>query len=223
MSAHRIEARTDRFNTIFTALASRQRRFVLELLEDRCSPVDELELATFLAAQSEGRELVEVTPEDRDRAHFDLRQRVLPVLGESDLVDRRAEGVTTTDHPLVGHPEIRRILEADPPGDLLRSLADGRRRDACAILATEGPSVDNRILARLIAAREYDVDPDDVPDQVVDDVLASVHHVHLPVLEDAGLLEYDHERGNVTYTGHPALEETALDRDGRVAVTASSA
>ena len=223
MTVHNLETREELSNTIFTALASEQRRLVIDVVVDRSSPVDERELATFLAARERDIELGDVTHEQRRRALAALRHRVLPELEEARLVERRDDGVTMADHPTVSHATIGRLLDADPPDDVLRALANGRRRDVYAILAAEGPSIDRRTLARAVAAREYDVAPEAVPDREVDDVLTTLHHVHLPTLEDADVLEYDHERGLVTYVGHPTLAEDHLDADEHAPVVVTSA
>ncbi|WP_255191352.1 DUF7344 domain-containing protein [Natronobeatus ordinarius] len=223
MTVHNLETREEISNTIFTALASEQRRLVIDIVGAQSSPVDERELATYLAARERDIELGDVTREDRRRALATLRHRVLPELEAARLVERRDDGVTMADHPTVGHATIGRLLEADPPDDVLRALANGRRRDVYAILTAEGPSIDRRTLARTVAAREYDVDPVDVPDQEVEDVLVTLHHVHLPALEDAGLLEYDLEVGRVSFNSHQALEDATLEADESVTVILASA
>ena len=223
MTVHNLETREELSNTIFTALASEQRRLVIDVVVDRSSPVDELELATFLAARERDIELGDVTHEQRRRALAALRHRVLPELEEARLVERRADGVAMADHPTVSHDTIDRLLEADPPDDVLCALANGRRRDVYAILAAEGPSIDRRTLARAVAAREYDVDRVAVPDQEVEDVLVTLHHVHLPALEDAGLLEYELEAGRVNFNSHVALDEATPETDDSVTVILASA
>lgn len=223
MSTDHVETRTERFNTIFTALADRQRRLVLDVLDERAAPVDERALATQLAAHRRGVEPEAVTDDDRQRALLALRHEVLPVLEEARLVDRRSAGLTTAQHAVADHPVIQRVLDAVPPDDVLVALANGRRRDVCAILAGRESAMDRRALATRLVAREYDVALEDVPDREVDDVLTTLHHVHLPTLEDADVLEYDHERGLVTYVGHPTLAEDHLDADEHAPVVVTSA
>lgn len=58
-------------------------------------------------------------------------------------------------------------------------------------------------------AREDDVEvatPDDRRE-----VLADLHHVHLPRIADAGFVRYDHASGEVALTAVPDLLESVLD------------
>ena len=80
----------------------------------------------------------------------------------------------------------------------LTSVVDPRRRAVLTALQDEETVVDRRALAERVAAIENDAAPADVPDGTVDDVLLSLHHVHLPKLDDAGYLAYDAGTSEVT-------------------------
>lgn len=40
-----------------------------------------------------------------------------------------------------------------------------------------------------------------------DTVATSLHHVHLPLLDDAGIIDYDERSKTARYWGHPVVEE----------------
>ena len=70
-----------------------------------------------------------------------------------------------------------------------RVLAVERRRVTCDVLAAcdEGP-IPLDALADAVANRDPDVEDGD---RAADDVATTLHHVHLPLLAEAGVLAYD--------------------------------
>mgnify|MGYP000583101868 CR=1 FL=1 len=78
-----------------------------------------------------------------------------------------------------------------------RVLAVERRRVTCDALAAcdEGP-IPLEALADAVANRDPDVEDGD---RAADDVATTLHHVHLPLLAEAGVLEYDAGANLVTY------------------------
>lgn len=66
-----------------------------------------------------------------------------------------------------------------------------------AILHGREEPISRRTLATRVAAAERDATVTSVPDSVVDTVELTLHHTHLPKLEDAGLLTYDQSGGRV--------------------------
>lgn len=81
--------------------------------------------------------------------------------------------------------------------DLLRVLADSRRRQviSCLRRADEGLSLPR--LARLVAAREVDVPPEEAPTDVIQRWYLSLYHIHIPKLADVALVRFDEEEGVV--------------------------
>lgn len=73
--------------------------------------------------------------------------------------------------------------------DKHRLLAEEQRRLALALLAQRRDTVEVEELAAEIARREADGGP--VGEQVVDRVVISLHHRHLPMMDDLGVVDYD--------------------------------
>lgn len=70
-----------------------------------------------------------------------------------------------------------------------RLLASGRRRTALSVLAHRTTPVALEELAVAVASREADVDATD-PDAVAR-VRVSLHHNHLPRMDDLDVVDYD--------------------------------
>lgn len=87
--------------------------------------------------------------------------------------------------------------------ETLRLLAHERRRKALQHLsqAEEATTVDS--LAERVAA-ETDPDHDD---GVVKSVETDLHHVHLPKMDEVGVVDYDARSGTVRYRPRPTVEE----------------
>lgn len=213
-------------NPVFAAIKKCRRRRVLAILLDRSSPVTEEDLITHLASAEQGKPLVDVVAEYVQQLRIDLAHVQLPVLEDAGLVERDEENatVTTTNHPAFRDPMLAYIVETEADGwdDVLASLANERRRLTLRVLKDRDVPMARADLAREIAAYEIDEEADP---ETVADLLASLHHVHLPKLEDAGLVEYDTADGTVAYVGHPALNEDWLDfraRDAPRAILATA-
>lgn len=84
-----------------------------------------------------------------------------------------------------------------PPADLLRALADDRRRTTLSVLLDASTPIDARLVARRVVARETERDVSRISSERVDRVHVSLHHVHLPKLSDVGLASYDPDTGLV--------------------------
>lgn len=165
-----------------------ERGQVLETILDRSTPVTVEELASQVSELG-----------GPDVARADLVHTHLPALTEAGLLswDRDRGTVTTTDHPALDDSRLGRVLSADD--DILECLADERRRTALATLHDYGGRTFRWTLARDVAAQGADRDD-------VETVLVALHHVHLPKLADAGLVEYDQEAGTVASCGQRTLE-----------------
>ncbi|WP_226022889.1 DUF7344 domain-containing protein [Halomicrobium salinisoli] len=180
----------------FDCLTDGRRRRTLAVLFDEVGVTSERALARRLAAAESEETPQSVADEAVTNVRTSLRHVHLPKLDDADLIDWDGEDgtVAAADHPLLSDPQFRSIVETDVEGwdDVVAGLADQRRRDALVVLESEGELSRDR-LAEVLAAR----DPDELALQL--------HHVHLPKLDDAGLVDYDPDAGTVAYRGHPAL------------------
>lgn len=93
--------------------------------------------------------------------------------------------------------------------DLFDVLSPARRRETLAVLTECHSAVDVESLARDVAARERDVAPDTLSESDVEEVHVTLHHVHLPKLDDAGLVDYHRDDGSVTATS--AADSVSID------------
>lgn len=85
--------------------------------------------------------------------------------------------------------------------DLFEVLTEVRRRRILSVLSEHESPMDVEALARTVAARETDVSPASVSESIVEEVHITIHHVHLPKLDDVSLVDYDREEKTVTTTG----------------------
>ena len=198
---------------VFDALADGTRREALRIVHER-SPagVAKTDLAYELAAVTEDKPLAGVTDDDHQRARLDCRHRVLPALFEAGLVvETDDDRLVATDHPLYDDSELLSLLEDETNGyeddldGLFAALADSRRRTILSVLANQYHPLSTETLARDVAAREDGVAERAVSQDRVDEVRTSLIHVHLPLLNDAGLVGYDAETDTASYEGHPLL------------------
>jgi|GEM_PF-1316295 len=75
-------------------------------------------------------------------------------------------------------------LSADERYEL---LAAERRRTVLTALAEEGAPIGLEELTAAVAARESG----ETPEEALDQLAVSLHHVHLPRMDDLGVLDYD--------------------------------
>lgn len=194
-------------NPTFECIASRERREILSALLTWGAVLTEEQLAAYLAATTQGTPPPDSTATETVQA--ELTHVHLPALEAAGLVTwKREDGtVRTTNRLAFEDPRFERLLELQTDGldGVLSALAHEYRRIVLTVLEGEEPSMSRAELAREILRRAPEAtDPDPA---TVEEVTTSLHHVHLPTLDDMDLLEYDSATGHATYTGHPALEE----------------
>ncbi|WP_232686886.1 DUF7344 domain-containing protein [Halobacterium zhouii] len=93
--------------------------------------------------------------------------------------------------------------------DKHRLLAEEQRRLALALLAQRRDTVEVEDLAAEIARQETGGEP--VGEQVVDRVVISLHHSHLPMMDGLGVVDYDADLCQVDPAGIPRVVQ-----DGRL-------
>lgn len=87
-------------------------------------------------------------------------------------------------------------MTADPAtrDERYRALSHCRRRRVLATLADAGGTMTVRDVATEIVTREHDAPLPDVPCDAFRKTYHSLIHVHVPMLADADLIEYDPDR-----------------------------
>jgi len=101
--------------------------------------------------------------------------------------------------------------DSEPPADdlddteCLDLLGSERRQTVLErLVAADGRTHSLRSLSTAVAEIERDSEIGAIP---ADRVSISLHHAHLPKLDDAGVIDYDSEEQRVTYLGSPAVEK----------------
>lgn len=206
MSALENARRKSTHTELLGSLTDGRRRQVLRLVGDRGDSVPVAELADHLAANAEEASAVDATR----NARIQIQHAVLPHLDDVGLVDwdERDGTVTATDHPAYDDPQFQYLLETEGENwdDIVASLADERRSTVLAVLEAWGEPMEPTELASEVAVREG---TGAASTETVEKLRSRLHHVHLPKLADAGLVEYDADEGLVTYDGHPDVSRTA--------------
>lgn len=97
--------------------------------------------------------------------------------------------------------------------EIHRVLANARRRRTLRCLERVAESVSLDRLARHVSTMEGPVGDDHRPEQ--GSVRVALHHAHLPLLADVGLIEYDAETERIHPGPFPPQITDALDRERR--------
>jgi hypothetical protein len=79
-------------------------------------------------------------------------------------------------------------------------LSNKRRRYVISKLRRADGAVSVNELSEAVAAWENDVDVDELTDKQVKRVYVSLYQIHVPKLDEAGLVDYDKEAGTVELT-----------------------
>ena len=103
-----------------------------------------------------------------------------------------------TSHSLTESPAADTEASTD---ELLDVLGHARRRAVLTVLADRSSSMGVEQLAHHVAARERESELAAVPDDAVEETHVTLHHVHLPKLDEADLVDHDREDKSVTLTG----------------------
>lgn len=204
------DTQPDRRDSTLSALGKRRRRTLVGLLAERSKPISQTALSLQLAVRESNRSIDTLTSRQIERVERELHHRDLPMLESVALVDwdRPEETVRRTDHAVYRDPKFRAVLteDADFWDDLLHNIADTRRRRLLGILYDAGERVPvDTAVTKLLAQEVSDGGDKTVSGDRVSSVRSELHHVHLPKLAAADLIEWN--RGNETaeYVGQSDL------------------
>lgn len=189
-------------------LADQRHRRILALLQEHSGPIPERDLVEQLAAREAERSAV--TDQVYQRIQIDLHHRCLPELEAAGWVERCPGGIITTKQLAVERMDALPELEdPDVPWKALAALlAHPQRQHVVSIIADHTQSLTLEELGTALRASEQRSRTTD-EDGEESTLLAVLHHIDLPALEEVGLIEYDSDEK--TITRQRALE-TLLDR-----------
>ncbi|MDQ2048881.1 hypothetical protein RBH26_00115 [Natronolimnohabitans sp. A-GB9] len=198
---------------LFDVLATRDRRELLRIVRNQTpAGIGKADLALELAAVIDDKPAAAVTEDDRRRVLVDCHHRVLPALFEAGLLTETDDDrVVTTDHWAFDDDELMAVVDGRSDTSetdldaLFEGLSDSRRRTVLTVLANESEPITTESLARAVTACEDGVTERNVGEDRILEVRTALVHVHLPLLDDAGLVGYDAETGSVSVVDHPLL------------------
>ncbi|KAB1186939.1 MULTISPECIES: hypothetical protein [Haloferax] len=188
-----------------------RRRILCVLLERRTVAFRELTSALSRSSESVPSD------DDLDDQHAllaSLHHTHVPKLERAELVSVHSEDdVLSLDlhpdiyrGPLTAH--LLRSVDQEVWAAVAAVYRDNRRGAVLTLLAQSGPTQTMESLAsRLVESSVRGIDRSvSGGRETKADVEITLHHVHLPVLANVGLVDYDVTSGEVTYTGNRWFE-----------------
>lgn len=194
-------------NPTFECIAVRHRREILRTLNTRRLPLTEQRLAESLVAATRKTSSLEGSTTTKMR--MELTHVHLPALESAGLVTwKEAEGtVDLAPHPALSDPRFGRLLEIQLTGldEVLSMLSHDYRRIVLTVLEDERTPLSRSQLTHRIRQMAPETPELSIPGE--DTINTSLHHVHLPKLDDEGFINYTPETAEVAFIGHATLEE----------------
>lgn len=120
--------------------------------------------------------------------------------GNSRVGESAGGGGDADTCPELAAVELAEDTDALPKDIVFELLTSPRRRAVICYLKTTGGEATRGGLAEQLAAAEHGVDPAAVSAQQRKRLYISLYQVHLPRMADAGVIEYDEDRGTIELT-----------------------
>lgn len=105
-------------------------------------------------------------------------------------------------------------IEDQSPDTIFTLLSDQRRRYVVTALSEQEPPIALHDLVRQVVALETETEPNDISADTIDQAATTLHHVHLPQLDDANIITYDTETNTVTSVQTEELASLMSFADG---------
>lgn len=180
-----------------SVLAEPRQRQILSILLKQSRPLTDRDLAVQLAGREAEKPRSNLSEEEIQDLLVDLHHRYLPELRAIEWIDRRPEGIVLTEQfPLEDmEAALPSFQEADLRWEMLAPLlARPRRQQIVSLLVSR-----NHPLALEELAVELAEHGQTFWSTTADSALSGVlHHVDLPRLDEAGLIEYDPDAKTIT-------------------------
>lgn len=188
-----------------------RRRRLLRVLAERSSTVTVRTLATEVVASDRDGQTESIPEADVERVRLRLHHVDLPKLADAGLVawDEDAGTVAARDHPLRDDPLFEYLLGITDD-ERAAVLADERYREILTAFGRRTDRLSRSELARIMVASD-----DETATDAAESLEVDLHHTRLPKLAEAGLVDYDLDAAEVTYTGPRALLAAAVADDPR--------
>lgn len=203
--------------SVFAALADRRRRLAAVALHEQSRPLPAEDLARLLAARETGREPGRVPEETHSRVAESLHHVHLPKLVTAGVVRREDGAVALASSPFADRAVELALATTGPdaeshedPSTVFSALADRTRATAVAVLRSAEDARRLSVLADRVAAAV-------APAVSAVRIAVSLDHVHLPKLDDAGVVTYDRPEKRATFDGLPEPFDRALTEPDRAA------
>ncbi|WP_394740167.1 DUF7344 domain-containing protein [Natronococcus roseus] len=103
-------------------------------------------------------------------------------------------------------------MRGEQTNDVLHALRDGRRRAVLRLLRNRTEPISEEEVAIHLAAADAEKRLLDVTEGELAEWRVSLQQTHLPVLEEAGLIDWGGETNAVAVSTHPALQSPTLER-----------
>lgn len=191
-------------DNVFGALAHPRRRTILLTLDQHSTPVPRSVLPRLVATEEMG----EATEAQIEEIQVSLHHHHLPTLEAIGLVEITAGG----ESGVVPSPSIwadesfemyvtTDVIPADEVSKALLALSNDRRRHVLDILQQYRDLTITEVADHLAEDAQADTGSDE--DNA--DPLTELYHVHIPKLEELGIVASHGQR--IRYQGHPLLDE----------------
>ncbi|MFC4552094.1 MULTISPECIES: DUF7344 domain-containing protein [Halorussus] len=118
------------------------------------------------------------------------------------------KGETDVSPPHVSKQDVLPVeSESETLDSVFRALADHRRRCICHYLARRSEPIPVDELAELVAASMSEKTRAVLTSAEIEQTRAELHQMHLPKLQEAGVVEYDADDGVVRLVESPGVTD----------------
>jgi len=192
------------FDTLAELLKNSRRRKVIEVVSERGEQININELVEIVTAEEVEVPRSSVTSNQIKRVYVPLYRSHLPKLDSADVIDYDEEsGQIYPDVNLQRASNFLKDIESSLENTgldedlILELLKNSRRRQVIKMLSQRDETIVLGELAELIASEENNVPISNLTSDQRKRIYVALYQTHLPKLDEAGLVDYDQDRGTV--------------------------